>query len=240
LNDIKFSELDKPGKPYIFHNAFNFKGNSVDQFANNAPPLGRKGRKAITAQSLCACSALPFIEETVKVEGEDYCEGALVDTLNFYDLLNEHGDLEEIWVNRIVDVRQIRKPKNQHDALANLCQMFAATVGEDDFKLFKFHVRENNRLQKHPQWEGIIVDIPVDDEVNFEWALPNLRKGRSGGYSAADAVYKLYEKYKDDEKLRKEKDGVLAIPHDLSTDQIKDAGLSASQLALVLRSLGRK
>src|SRR5262249_2230233 len=34
--------------------------------------------KNIDAQSLCACSALPFIEETVRINGDTYCEGALV------------------------------------------------------------------------------------------------------------------------------------------------------------------
>ena len=38
-----------------------------------------KGRpyKPITSGSLCACSALPYIEQTVEIEGDIYCEGAL-------------------------------------------------------------------------------------------------------------------------------------------------------------------
>ena len=106
--------------------------------------------KPISAASLCACSALPFVEQTVKVGGHVYCEGALVDTVNFRRLLEDHHStrdpLDEIWINRIVDVHQIRQAQNLHDALANLCQLFAATVGEDDIKLFKLHVKENNRL----------------------------------------------------------------------------------------------
>ena len=86
----------------------------------------------IDASTLCACSALPFIEGTVEIDRVTYCEGALVDTVNFESLLQEHQDLEEIWVSRIVDSKQIRKPENLHDALANLCQLFAATVGDDD------------------------------------------------------------------------------------------------------------
>ena len=105
--------------------------------------------KPITAASLCACSALPFVEQTVEVGGTVYCEGALVDTVNFKSLLEDHHSkadpLDEIWINRIVDAHQIHKPENLHDALANLCQLFAATVGEDDIKLFKHHVKENNQ-----------------------------------------------------------------------------------------------
>ena len=36
------------------------------------------------------CSALPFIEGTVEIGGVTYCEGALVDTVNFESLLEEH------------------------------------------------------------------------------------------------------------------------------------------------------
>ena len=93
---------------------------------------------AIDSRSLCACSSLPFVEGTVEIDQVTYCEGALVDTVNFDSLLEEHPDLEEIWVSRIVDAKQIRRPENLHDALANLCQLFAATVGEDDVKLFKY------------------------------------------------------------------------------------------------------
>ena len=96
----------------------------------------KKDTRALsTHAALCACSALPFIEETVEIGGVTYCEGALVDTVNFESLLEEHPDMDEIWVVRIVDSKQIRKPENLHDALANLCQLFAATVGEDDVKL---------------------------------------------------------------------------------------------------------
>jgi hypothetical protein len=50
-----------------------------------------------------------------------------------------------------VDAQQIRKPINLHDALANLCEMFAATVGEDDVRLFKYHVKEL-------AWHAIVAD----------------------------------------------------------------------------------
>ena len=98
---------------------------------------------------MCACSALPFIEGTVEIGGDTYCEGALVDTVNFDSLIEEHpNELDEIWVSRIVDSKQIRKPENLHDALANLCQLFAATVGEDDVKLFKYHIRMTRNPEK--------------------------------------------------------------------------------------------
>ena len=90
LKDIKFEKLNKSGKPFLFHNAFNFARKDIDIFANDPPEWKGKRHKAISAASLCACSALPFIEQTVRVGGPVYCEGALVDTVNFKSLLEEH------------------------------------------------------------------------------------------------------------------------------------------------------
>ena len=48
---------------------------------------------------------------SLRCDGVTYCEGALIDTVNFESLLEEHRDLDEIWVSRIVDSKQVRKPK---------------------------------------------------------------------------------------------------------------------------------
>ena len=76
-------------------------------------------------------------------------------------------------MSRIVDSKQIRKPENLHDALANLCQLFAATVGEDDVKLFKYHVRYDNRQSSE---DGTVVEIHVPGHINFKWNHSNLDK----------------------------------------------------------------
>ena len=140
LSDIKFERLYEPGKPYIFHNAWNLTKQKLQLFSNRDPE--GESYKRITPASLCACSALPLIEQTVQIDGDTYCEGALVDTVNFEELVEDHPDLDEIWISRIVDSGQIVAPKNMLDSTANLCELFAATVGEDDVKLFKYHVKE--------------------------------------------------------------------------------------------------
>ena len=142
----------------------------------------------IGPSTLCACSALPFIEETVEMGRKTYCEGALVDTVNFESLLEEHDDLEEIWVSRIVDSKQIRKPENLHDALANLCQLFAATVGEDDVRLFKYHVK----CDEPRKWTGTVVEIHVPAHINFKWNHSNLDHGRALGKAAAEEAIAAY------------------------------------------------
>jgi predicted acylesterase/phospholipase RssA len=225
IKGIKIDRLFDDKKPYIFHNAFNFKKEDIDLFGNKWPATVTD-RKRISAASLCACSALPFIEQTVEVDGKVYCEGALVDTVNFKNLLEDHGDsLQEIWINRIVDTHQIHQPQNMHDALANLCQLFAATVGEDDVKLFKHHARANNRSQnpKDPKWKGAIIEIQVDDHIDFHWSHKNLDRGREYGARRAEDALKLYNMYKD---VKERRDGILIIPDDLSDDEITRAGVA--------------
>ena len=86
-------------------------------------------------------------------------------------------------MSRIVNSKQIRKPENLHDALANLCQLFAATVGEDDVKLFKYHVRYEK--EKYDTRRLTIVEIHVPGHINFKWNHSNLENGRELGRAAA-------------------------------------------------------
>ena len=181
MERIKFERLFGDGKPLIFHNAFDLDNQKLVFFDNDKlKPNVAKG--PINASTLCACSALPFVEETVKMNGVTYCEGALVDTVNFEKLLDHYdkpNDLDEIWVCRIVDRKQLQKPNNLHDALANLCQLFAATVGEDDVKLFKSHVELGKK------WTGTVVQIHVPRHIDFKWNHSNLEAGRKRGKEAA-------------------------------------------------------
>ena len=195
LKSIKFDDLSKPGKPFIFHNAFNLNSKQIQLFANRQI---RDSYKPITAQSLCACSALPYIEETITFDGSEYCEGALVDTVNFKNLLEDAhlmlgdngAELDEIWVCKIVNQEQIRPPRNLCDAMGNLCMLFAATVGDDDVKLFKYHAR----LDKKPPWTGQIVEINFGVETTFDWSQKNFDKGFTAGWNAAQAAWDKYNR----------------------------------------------
>jgi predicted acylesterase/phospholipase RssA len=175
LKAIKFDNLYRDDKPFLYHNAWNLTKKRLELFSNK--PHGRY--KNISAQSLCACSALPFIEETVTIDGDTYCEGALVQTINFENLLEDHPDLDEIWVIRIIDTQQIRAPKTITDGLGNLCMLFAGALGEDDVHLFKYHARELG-------WKGKIIEVRVATDVSYEWSHSNLNRAIEDGYEAAD------------------------------------------------------
>jgi predicted acylesterase/phospholipase RssA len=211
MKGINFEKL-KEIKPHIFHNAWNLDRQKLAFFSNQ--PMKKRSQKYeyndyINARTLCACSALPFVEGTVEIDGATYCEGALVDTVNFESLLEEHPDLDEIWVSRIVDSHQVRKPENLHDALANLCQLFAATVGEDDVRLFKYHVKYDNRKSGKTEntgkarenaklWNGTVVEIHVPGHINFKWNHSNLENGRALGKAAAEQAIEAHKKEKDE------------------------------------------
>jgi len=209
MKGINFEELKKDGKPHIYHNAWNLDEQKLALFSNREMKNTKEEYKGpIDASTLCACSALPFIEGTVEIDRVTYCEGALVDTVNFESLLEEHHNppkdsLDEIWVSRIVDSQQIRKPENLHDALANLCQLFAATVGEDDVRLFKYHVtcdrhqpakNGKNGKRKAP-WNGIVVEIHVPGHINFKWNHSNLENARELGRAAGKQAIKAYKEH---------------------------------------------
>jgi predicted acylesterase/phospholipase RssA len=204
MKEIDFEYLfeNKEGetKPSIFHNAWNLDKQELALFSNK-PMQSKFYQGDINASTLCACSALPFVEGTVKIGDDTYCEGALVDTVNFESLLEEHPDLDEIWVSRIVDSKQIRKPENLHDALANLCQLFAATVGEDDVKLFKYHVK----CDTPRKWAGTVVEIHVPGHIDFNWNHSNLNEGRKLGKAAAQQAIGAYQEHLKAQKAKPHK-----------------------------------
>jgi predicted acylesterase/phospholipase RssA len=210
MKSICFGALKDPAMPHVFHNAWNLDKRKLTLFSNH--PFKKKQNQQydyvefIDDRTLCACSALPFIEETVEIDKFTYCEGALVDTVNFQSLLEEHDDLEEIWVSRIVDSQQIRKPENLDDGLSNLCQLFAATVGEDDVKLFRYHVVQRG-------WKGHVVEIHVPGHINFKWNHNNLKNSRKLGYAAAKQAIEAYRA-----KRGKQVNNVLFINHDPERD----------------------
>lgn len=180
LQQIDFKRLYEPGRPFVYHNAYNMTDERLELFSNKDAKY-----QDISAQTLCACSALPYIEEPVIMDGKTYCEGATIDTVNFEDLMRNHPDLDEVWVSRILDVRQVRKPENLYDALNNLVMLFAATTSEDDVKLFKYHAAKD-----YPNLR--VIEIPVEFNITYDWSYSNLDKSMVEGYDAADQVLAAY------------------------------------------------
>jgi predicted acylesterase/phospholipase RssA len=181
LNTIRFTRLYESDKPYIYHNAWNISKQEIQLFSNKGGAY-----KPITAASVCACSSLPFIDQPVEIDGDQYCEGTLIDTVNFEALLQDHPDLDEIWVLRIADAQRYRKPENLHDALGNLCQQYEATLAEGDIELFKYHVKESR------EWSGRIVEVQVNSDVSVKEDHENLNVAVATGQRAGDKACSSY------------------------------------------------
>jgi predicted acylesterase/phospholipase RssA len=203
LNSLRFDNLEKPGRPYMYHNAWNITRHRLDLFSNCRDDRYHQ----MTPQSLCACSALPYIEETIEMHGDIYCEGALVDTVNFKNLLEDHPDLEEVWVLRIVSKDQIRAPHDLTEGLGNLCMLFAASVGEDDVRLFVRHVKEDMHPDRPDErrWPGRVYEIPVATSINYDWSVSNLEHGIEAGYREAANALRAYKARRLPDLTRREK-----------------------------------
>ena len=205
----------------IYHNAWDLTKQDLKLFSNQKRPGRDYGD--ITPASLCACSALPFVESTVTLPDQHtYCEGALDNTVNFRNLLEDHFDCDEIWISRIVDHHQVREPMDLHDSLGNLCQLFAATVGDDDVKLFKYHLQcdEVNPLdeegvhQGDRPWRGIVVEIPVSAQVSFRWSRGNLEAGCAHGKEETSKICNSYHELRKEIKNKTIEPGPIWLSKD--------------------------
>lgn len=194
LKSIDFDRVWESDR-LIYHNAWNLKDSALDHFVNNSSFVGHKHSSKerpmlqLTRQSMCACSALPFIEETVNIDGTEYSEGALIKTVDFYHLLNNHDDLDEVWIVRIVDPRQARAPQNIKDGLSNLCMIFAGSLGKENVHDFETVLKEREEAGKPLKVKAIPLEVSAD--VDFDWNHSNLSKGIELGRQAAkDAIAK--------------------------------------------------
>ncbi|NBC31650.1 MAG: patatin-like phospholipase family protein [Alphaproteobacteria bacterium] len=181
LDQIDFNALSGPDTPIIYHNAFNLTHNRMDLFCNK-PELGLP---PISGQSLCGGSALPFLADKVEIDGQVFCEGATVEPVNFRGLLENHPDLDEIWVSRILDRSQIREPENLYEALNNLVTILAASKSQDNVTLFKHELERSGRNVK-------LIEIPVASDIEYHWTHENLDRGIELGYAATSQTIAEY------------------------------------------------
>lgn len=177
LESLKFDLLEGDDVPVLYHNAYNVDAQRLELFSNRGDKYQR-----ITAHSLCACSGLPYILSPVTINGTTYVEGATIDTVGFKDLLENHPDLDEVWVCRLLDAKQIHPHHNLAEALNNLVMLFAATTSTDDVKLFKFHLEKRNA--EHNK-KIALIEFPVDHRCDFDWSHSNLATSIKASYDSA-------------------------------------------------------
>lgn len=178
---IDFARLQK-SKNAVYLNAYNLEKREIELFSN------RKPYAPITPKTLMAGSSVLYFTENPVIDGDAYCEGAVVDTVNFRDLLENHPDLNEIWVIRITERKQIRPPKTLIDAQLLGVMLPFNTIAEDDVKLFKLHLKERGLERKIK-----VIEIAVShQDISYHWSYANLEHGMRVGEAGARKKIEAY------------------------------------------------
>ena len=196
LKAFEMTLLEHADVPILYHNAYNVDAQQLQLFSNKDDRYPK-----ITAETLCACSGLPYVLSPVVINGTTYVEGATVDTVGFWHLLQNHPDLDEIWVCRILDRHQIRPHHNLAEALNNLVMLFASTTSVDDVKLFRFHLKEENarRTDEARRTGGTpklveLIELPVDHKTSYDWTHTNLAESARESYVTSKRILGEYVK----------------------------------------------
>ncbi|HYL32975.1 MAG TPA: patatin-like phospholipase family protein [Stellaceae bacterium] len=177
LQSLDMDLLAGADVPVLYHNAYNVDAQRLELFSNKDDKYQK-----ITTETLCACSGLPYILSPVTINGTTYVEGATIDTVGFKDLLENHPDLDEVWVCRLLDTKEVHPHHNLVEALNNLVMLFAATTSTDDVKLFRFHLEKRNA--EHNK-KIALIEFPVDHHCGFEWTHSNLAASVLASHSSA-------------------------------------------------------
>lgn len=162
----------------IYLNAFNLTQKKINLFVNRTD---HPTYKPITLRALKANSSILGYLENVDIDDQQYCEGAVADTVNFNDLLVNHPDLNEVWVINILDYKEIKPPKNQLEAELLAVELPFATIARSDIKLFAFHLKETGLDKKI---KLIKIDLSYK-ELDFFWRHSTLERGIQAGYEGA-------------------------------------------------------
>jgi len=181
---IDFEKL-KQITPYFYLNAYNATKEIIDDFP----------KEKITLEHFHAALAFPFIYGPYKLNNDLYYEGAVVDCLNFKDLVEKHTGLETIVVFDVLGVDTlIRAPRNLYDSWVLSMIIPLVKTAEDNLELFA--LKHNNGWSRA---EGaktdllkIAFDIPEDHLAEvLDWSASNATRlfdtGFKAGLSFCDA-----------------------------------------------------
>jgi predicted acylesterase/phospholipase RssA len=181
---IDFNKLMRIN-PLIYLNAFNLTQKEINLFVNRT---NHPSYKPITLTALKANSSILGYLENIDIDGQQYCEGAVVDTVNFNDLLINHPDLNEVWVINILGYKEVKPPKNQLEADLLAVELPFATIAQSDIKLFAVRLKETGLDKKI---KLIKIDLSYKD-LDFFWKHSTLEKGIEVGYEGALAAIHDY------------------------------------------------
>jgi predicted acylesterase/phospholipase RssA len=99
------------------------------------------GKHEIEAIHVRAALSFPFLYAPTTIDGDDYIEGAALDTLNFEPFIEgkgEHHDADTLVILDILgDERLLRKPRNLYDAWVRSIITPLVKISKSELRLFE-------------------------------------------------------------------------------------------------------
>ncbi len=181
---IDFERI-KDIKPYLYLNAYNASKEIIHDFS----------KEDITPEHFHAALAFPFIYGPYPLNGDLYYEGAVVDCLNFKDLVEKHTRLESIVVFDVLGSDTlIRAPRNLYDSWVLSMIIPLVKTAEDNLELFALKHNKGWRRAEGAKADLLKIefDIPEEHLVHvLDWSSSNASRlfdiGYKSGLSFCDA-----------------------------------------------------
>ncbi len=165
-------------KPYFYLNAYNATKEIIDDFS----------KEQITLEHFHAALAFPFIYGPYALQGNMYYEGAVVDCLNFKDLVEKHRGLETIVVFDVLGADTlIRAPRNLYDSWVLSMIIPLVKTAQDNLELFALKHNKGWERAKGAKTDLLKIefDIPEDNLVEvLDWSASNAVRLFEIGYQS--------------------------------------------------------
>jgi predicted acylesterase/phospholipase RssA len=170
-------------KPEFYINAYNLNRHEMKIW----------DKSEIQAEHVRAALSFPFLYAPTEIDGEDYIEGAALETLNFDPFIEgkgEHHDTETLVVLDILgDKRLIRKPRNLYDAWVGSMITPLVNISKNQLRLFEL---EHNTDRKTGEPKRRLLKLELMAAVpeqhlpyTMDWSASNMQLLFDVGYKAA-------------------------------------------------------
>jgi len=180
--------------PHFYLNAYNITDHQIDDFTKDE----------ITPDHFRAALAFPFIYGPYRLNGKLYYEGAVVDCLNFKDLVERHRGLETIVVLDVLGSDTlIREPRNIYDSWVLSMIIPLVETAEDDIELFA--LKHNNG------WRRAAPDHAKADLLKVEFDIPENYLAEVLDWTASNATRLFKIGYDSGRNFTKAHAGKLAV-----------------------------
>jgi len=174
---IDFERI-KEIKPYFYLNAYNVTKEIIDNFTKDE----------ITPDHFRAALAFPFIYGPYRLNGNLYYEGAVVDCLNFKDLVERHPGLETIVVFDVLGTDTlIRAPRNLYDSWVLSMIIPLVKTAEDNLDLFALKHNKGWRRAEGAKADLLKIEFDIPQEYLVEaldWSASNASRLFEIGYKS--------------------------------------------------------